>query len=211
MYRSWRNITHKIFYYNIQTWTWEMKSSLESRQTTNKLHWEYSAANQNFLSAWIESHVGMYICGKSVPPDGVIEAYNRDVKRKMGLTRYCTIHLNNCDLYLSQALSFRKPADAFVISYKMLHNTQSPLNRIPLEHIKGIDDKLPYSERDEFKIKEIKCRISEELWRDSRRRRACPARFVPDNTRRIATSLIFHSNNNDRSFALSNIQYWIDE
>lgn len=37
-----------------------------------------------------------------------------------------------------------------------------------------------------------------------------PPRFVPaDNARQIATSLIFHSNNNDRSFALSNIQYLI--
>lgn len=208
---SWRNITHKIFYYNIQTWTWKMKSSPESRQTTNKLHWEYSAANQNFLCAWIESHVGIYICGKSVAADGVIEAYNRDVKRKMGLTRYCTIHLNNSHLYLSHLRSLTKPADAFVISYKCYTISSLHWIKFHLNHIKGIDDKLPYSERDEFKIKEIKFRISEEVRRVPRRRRACPARCVPDNTRRIATSLIFHSNNNDRSFALSNIQYWIDE
>lgn len=60
----------------------------------------------------------------------------RDKKRKMGPTRYCTIHLNNCDLYLTKATVQRtcRCVSHFV---QILHNIQSALNQIPLEAHKG--------------------------------------------------------------------------
>lgn len=120
-----------------------------------------------------------------------------NTNRQLKLSQYCTFTSTN-SLYISLRANVRKQLKC------VSHFAQTPISpRYWLEfkskRIKGIYYKSVRQERKELEVIEIKFCISEEVRPSDSDRPLC----LLYNTERIATQLIFYSNNNDLSFALS--------